>query len=491
VGYGIQVWGGTSLVAEACEVRGNTSRGLIALDSGTSVTLRETSIEDTKPDESGGGDGIQVSDGASLHAEACMVRRNTSAGVIATQSGTSVTLRESAIEDTLPNEYEEDGFGIVVRAGASLDTENCQIGGNTSVGVLALDSGTSVTLRGTSIEDTRPNGNEEGGFGIQVTGGANLDAEGCEVRGNTGAGVSASDTGTSVTLRETRIDSTMPGELQTVGIGVVAQLSASIVATGIEVSSNEGPGFYIAGEDAHSSCSGCVIQDNQFAGAVATIKASLQLADSFIEGTTEQENIGGGVGIFTDSSQGGPPILSVSNTTIQDNPIAGVLLSGEGSYSLTDNTIHGGEGWTRESLNKCGDAVYAGDGVTTWDGSSGLLLENNELLDSLGAGLFLENASATLNGNSYVDNAVDIVSQGADCATPPAGYENEALGSAELCPTYDYATCGDDFTLYLELVEPETGHGATFMRPGLPCPSTLHHSALPVAPPLAYDLTRL
>ncbi len=52
--------------------------------------------------------------------------------------------------------------------------------------------------------------------------------------------------------------------------------------------------------------------------------------------------------------------LLVTDTTIQDNAIVGVWLSGEGSYSLSDNTIHGGEGWTRETLTKCGDAVYAG-----------------------------------------------------------------------------------------------------------------------------------
>jgi len=82
---------------------------------------------------------------------------------------------------------------------------------------------------------------------------------------------------------------------------------------------------------------------------------------------------------------------------------------------------------------------------------------------------------------------VDLVTQGADCATPPDGYEDEAIGSAELCPSYDYATCGDEFMLYLELAEPESGYGAAFMRPGIPGPGALHLPALPVALPHAFE----
>ena len=57
----------------------------------------------------------------------------------------------------------------------------------------------------------------------------------------------------------------------------------------------------------------------------------------------------------------------------------------------------------------------------------------------------------------------------------------------ELCPAYDYATCGDEFRLYLTLEDPESGHGATFMSPGLPGPGELRVPALPVALPHAFD----
>ncbi len=484
-GVGIQVTDGARLDAESCEVRGIRSVGIVAGDVGTSVTLLETIVEDTQSDACGDlGYGIQVAGGARLDAEACEVRRNEALGVLVDDPVTRVTLRETTIEDTQALVSGEGGFGIVVRNGASLDAEACQLRRNTEVGLSCNQSGTSVTLRETTIEDTQLGGHGEPGYGIFVAEGASLDMESGEVIGSSGAGLVASDPHTSVTLRDTRISSTSRGGTYTVGFGIAAQRAASLLATGIEVTSNEGPGLYANGEDTQLTCSGCTIQHNQFSGAVVVSDAIFDIAGSLIGGAVEQENLGGGVGIFAWPWDGGPPTLTVTDNTIQDNAIAGVWLAGEGSFSLSGNTIHGGEGWTRESLTKCGDAVYARDGVTAWDGTSGLLLEDNILLDGLNAGLFLDNASATLSGNSYADNAVDLVMQGGDCATAPEGYEDEAIDSAELCPTYDYATCGDEFALHLTLAEPEMGDGAAFMRPGLPGPGVLPAPLLPQVPRL-------
>jgi len=487
-GFGIDVYGGTSVVAESCTISENMGVGVIVDGAGTQAALRETTIRDTQPNGAGkSGYGIQVSDAASLIAEYCDVARNAGDGILVVEPDTSVALLGTTIRDTRPDENGEGGDGIQVSTGASLDAEGCEVRGNTGSGVLVGGSGTSVTLRETVIEGTLSGESREYGYGISVQDGASLEAEGCEVRRNTALGVGASDPGTSVTLQDSRITSTMRGEFYTVGVGLGLDSDASLVAAGIDVSSNEGPGIYVVNEDTQLVCSDCTIRDNQFAGAVVANGASFQLAESLIEGTTEQENIGGGVGVYAWPWGGGPPTLEVTGTTIRNNPIAGVWVSGQGSYSLSGNAIHGGEGWTREGMTKCGDAVYAREGVTAWDGSSGLLLENNELLDGLDAGLFLDNASATLSGNSYADNAVDIVRQGADCAAPPDGYENEAIGSAELCPDYDYANCGDEFWLYMTLEEPEMGYDAALMSPGLTGSDDLRFPGLPVALPYALD----
>ena len=84
---------------------------------------------------------------------------------------------------------------------------------------------------------------------------------------------------------------------------------------------------------------------------------------------------------------------------------------------------------------------------------------------------------------------MDLISQGPECSTPAEGYEDEAIGSAELCPTYDYATCGDEFMLYMTLAEPESGYGAAYMSPGLRGPGELHLPTLPVGLPQAFKPT--
>ena len=455
-GYGIDVYAGANLRVESCVVSGNTSAGVHAADSGTSVHLSGTTVRDTLPDGDGmRGYGIEAFEGASLEVEACDVTGNTGAGVVAAESGTTVVLLETTIQDSLPD-VEGAGCGVEVHYGASLKLESSEVSGNRYAGIFARDADTVVALSETTIQDTLPNEEGLGGYGIEVTGDADLVAESCDVSGNTAAGVLARGSGTSVILKDSNIVSTRRGEVYTVGVGVSVTESATVEAGGVAVSSSEGPGLYVVGADSHLACSACVLQGNQFAGAVVAVEASLELIDSLIEGTAAQENLGGGVGIYSEPWHRGPPALKVTGSTIQGNPIAGVWLSGEGAYSFAGNTIRGGEGWTRESLTKCGDAVYAQDGVAAWDGSSGLLLEDNELLDGLGAGLFLDGASATLSGNIYANNAADLVSQGADCSTPPVGYEAEAFSTVELCPAYDYATCGDEFVLFLELAEPES-----------------------------------
>ncbi len=454
-GYGIEVQNQASLQAESSQVSDSGSIGVVAQGSDTTVTLRQVTIQDTQADASGeSGFGILVYDGAELNAEACEVNGNTGIGVMAGDSGTAVTLADTTIQDTRQGEGWALGIGLFVAEGARLEAEACEISGNTTAGIRVSGASSTAIFQDATIRDTQPMESGDFGYGVVVDDGASLELESCQISGNTGAGLTASGAGTSVELRDTTVVGTRRGEVYTVGMGVAVQEAAAVEATDLEVSSNQGPGLYVIYPGSQLSCAGCALSQNQFAGAVVVRTANLVIEDCTIEGSLEQENLGGGVGVYAASWDGSPPSLAVTGCTIQGNPIAGAWLSGEGSYSLSGNTILAGEGWTRESLNKCGDAVYA------QDSGAGLLLEGNLLQGGRGAGLLLDSASATLAGNSYADNAVDLVRQGAGCETPPAGFEAETLGSVELCPDYDYATCGDEFTLFLELAEPELGKAA-------------------------------
>jgi hypothetical protein len=140
--------------------------------------------------------------------------------------------------------------------------------------------------------------------------------------------------------------------------------------------------------------------------------------------------------------------------------MSAVYLRGHGSFHLLDNEISGSEG---RSLSpgwwEYGDAVSVSTGFNStigpWDEATqtGLLLENNILSDSSGAGLFLNGASATLVGNTWSGNSTDIWQQACSGVSTPEGLEEEDLATTEFCPTWDRMTL--DLILQEKLIEPD------------------------------------
>ena len=80
----------------------------------------------------------------------------------------------------------------------------------------------------------------------------------------------------------------------------------------------------------------------------------------------------------------------------------------------------------------------------------GLLLQDNTLTDSTGAGVCLDGVSATLSGNTYEGNTTDLVRQACGEAEAPEGLDDEPISTTELCPDYDYLTQALELTVYLD-----------------------------------------
>ncbi|MDP6935261.1 MAG: right-handed parallel beta-helix repeat-containing protein, partial [Myxococcota bacterium] len=191
--------------------------------------------------------------------------------------------------------------------------------------------------------------------------------------------------------------------------------------------------------------------------------AKVILTETTIEATLAGATVGGGVGVFVTDETIDPglsaPILYLSDSTVRDNGMGAVYIKGEGRYQLIGNDLAGGMiSEKRVSDWDHGDAVFvtAGTGTpTVWDPDAelGLLLEDNSMSDSAGAGVFLDGASATLSGNVYEDNGVDLVWQGCESVDTPEGLDEEPVTSTELCPDYDYTT--EDLSMSMYMVESE------------------------------------
>jgi hypothetical protein len=123
-------------------------------------------------------------------------------------------------------------------------------------------------------------------------------------------------------------------------------------------------------------------------------------------------------------------------------------LTGEGSYQVLDSMLTGGQGQLLQSGTRVhGNAVYASAGVTAWDGTSGLLLAGCQLVDSAGAAVMLHGASATLDGNTYTGNTVDLIQQSCDGLVAPIGLAE--VPSIDLCPAYDHVVVPLHVDLYV------------------------------------------
>ncbi len=508
-GLGIDIDDGALLDAESCEIEGNSGMGLFASGSGTLVTLHDTTIRDTWPDINGGGYGVDVVGGASLAMTDSVVERSTTVGLTCHDEGTSIALTRCAIRDTRAAEPGEGAIGVIVSMGAHLSADDCEISGSTLAGLTVAGGGSEATLRGLTVLDTLPNAEGYGlgvdahggarlnaeactildstgggllvngtgtiaeirdsiiadtrlnatgtaGFGVQVIGGAQLSILDCEASGNAMAGILGSDAGTSITLQGVHIEDTSAsqGAQGATAVGLVAQNGASVVATELVSSNNDGPGLYAVHEGTLLSCADCSIADNRFAAAVVADAGTLELSSTTLSGTGEAADLGGGVGVFAAQQwDGGPPSMVLTDCSITSNPVAAAWFGSDGRYEIAGSTLADSAGISFGSTSRCGDGVFA-RGTSAWDGSSGLLLESNAISDNAGAGLFLDASSASLAGNSWEDNDPDLLVQGPACLEPRDDWA-EAPDS-EICPEWDRPVCELEFhlTLEVEAIEP-------------------------------------
>ncbi len=473
-GHGVEANDGAALTATACTVEGNTALGVLASDGGTVVELVNTSVLHTasSPDGSGGR-GVEVSDGAALAASGCTVQGNAEIGVLVVSAGTVVELVDTRILDTAPNQDGKGGHGVEVDDGATLTATGCTVQGNTELGVFASGAGTVVELVDTGILDTSPSPDGDGGRGVVVQEGAALTATGCAVGGNTDVGVYAASAGTVVRFVDTRILDTRRGRISGLALGAMAQDGAMVMGTDSEISGTEGPGLYVV-SGGWAELDGVPLTGNTFAGAVV-LDGSATLTASAITDTHPDAEWGGGIGVYA-SDRFGSGTLTVTDSTIGPHDYAAIWLDGSGTYDIEGNTVSGSGGVVSESHTLHGNALFAENGATAWDGATGLLLTDNTFSAASGIGVLLDDSSAMLVDNTWSGNGTDLRQQlcdgpdhvhgpvvgedgtvSMDDAVPLTADDLLGIPVAIVCPASNVLTAYDlEFTtLYLPAIEVE------------------------------------
>ncbi len=499
-GRGIVVQDGAAVTATGCTVQGNTEFGVDASGVGTSVDLVDTAILETHAG-SDGGLGIVARDGAAVSATGCTVQRNNRVGVRALGEGTTVQLRDSAVLDTLVGPEGDAGVGLLAQEGAALTATGCTVQGNTGLGVQASGAGTTVDLQDTDVVDNPD-------IGIQMSDGAALTAAGCTVQANTGAGIWAGDVGTTVDLQDTVVLDTHPGPDGGFGRGIEAESGVVLTATGCTVQANTDIGIFVEGNgttvDLHDTlvtetrrgrttglALGLVAQDgglvratgvevsetegcgvyaisggqvelertritgNSFAGALV-LNGSMTLSGATVTDTLPDAEWGGGFGVYAGDIFGAPS-LTLTDTTIGPQPYAAVWLDGRGTYDIEGNALSGSTGIERGGFTMHGNAVFAENGVTAWDGTTGLRLAGNTFDGASEVGVLLDGSSADLDGNTWADNGADLLQQRCDGVVQLTEDEPDWNPAWAVCPAGNILTDYDiEFsTISLPTVETE------------------------------------
>lgn len=454
-GNGIDVQEGAALTATGCTIQGNTDIGVFVASAGSTVELVNTTVRDTAPSPDGQfGFGIEAIDGGALTATDCTVQGNTAIGIGATDPGTTVDLVDTAVLDTTPGPNGTGGYGVQIAAGATFRATGGTLQGNSGVGVSVTDAGTTVDLSETEILDTAQSPDGTGGRGINVVGGAALSASGCTVQGNTESGVTALDAGTTVDLVDTRVLDTRRGRDAGLALGVATSDGAQIRVSDCEISGTEGPGLYVVSAS-QVQANRLVLTGNAYAGALV-LDGSLSLTASTITDTVPDPEWGGGFGVYVVAyGTYGPTRVTVADSTIGVHDYAAVWLDGPGTYEIENNTLSGSAGVDQNGHALHGNAVFAENGVTAWDGNSGLQLLGNNFSGATEVAVLLNGSSAALDGNSWSSNGTDIRQQ--DCDGVARLTSDDVLGApfALVCPEGNVLTAYDlrFSTLYLYEVE--------------------------------------
>ncbi len=447
-GGGIYVFDGAALTATGCTIERNMAVGLQLNEAAehpdeaaTSAHLVDCVVRDTVPDGTDQwGYGVQLSDGASLTLDGCLLERNTGVGLTVSGEGSAATLVDTDIRETQLDRKDVVGFALQAFDGGDATITGGVFDDNVTVGLVAVGEGTEVAAEGLAIRDTQPT--EEGfGRGIEVLAAAHLTLVDAVIEDNTEAGLMASGYETLVELERVAVRGTQRGSTQTTATGVACELDATVIGVDVALEQNEGPGLFSLLGELH--CTGCTSRDNRFAGAAVLGHGSMELRQCTLEGNGSDANTGGGVGVYAwDTDIGFWPRVVLEDSTIADHPLAAVWLDGPGSYALTGNDLEGGWGAAYQypngdSLLFHGNAVYATDRIEPWDPQleTGLLLDGNLLHDGAGAAVMLHGASATLQDDDYDGNLVDLQQQA--CGEVPIPEGHEEAPAAVLCPQYD------------------------------------------------------
>lgn len=293
LGTGIQISDSASVSGSNVSISNSQGVGLNIF--GASFDVDGFSVGGTNKNRSGGGYGVNVTDGTLTLADAKIegsedlglfvyglstvdirggqILENAGAGIVVEDPTAHVHLTDSEVSRNGRGGGKSDGNGISADGGATVVLDNVTMEANAAAGIIADGDGTTVEMNGGSIVRTSAVDWLDSGGGLTAQRGASAVIRGATFTENISAAILAKGEGSVAEVADTRVVDTLPRADGEKGSALVADTGGRIVASRL------------------------LISGSHEAGVVAVDGSSLVLEDSIVEGTVASSLPGSGMGV--------------------------------------------------------------------------------------------------------------------------------------------------------------------------------------------------
>ncbi|MDB4934882.1 MAG: hypothetical protein JWP87_1854 [Labilithrix sp.] len=360
---GIVAGAGATLTVRSVVIDANTAGGVLASGSTTHAKIERSVVRGSVASALAKGYGVEASSGADVVIEQSAVTDNTQIGVHVTGKGTRGHIDRSVVARTTTNASKDFGNGLIVRDAASADVVSSAFSQNREDGVVSYGPGTTLTMRDSTVEDTKNSGvgygrgvlvdgatttlervtisdSTEGGIVAEAKGTATLTD--CvvqrttpSVRGENGIGISIIEA-SSVTMKGSALVANTYAGATAVGAGAKLVIDGSLVADTLsDADSIHGYGVSLE-TGATGEVRGSALTGNGTAGAAVVDPGSkLTISASVIKDTRGDGSKKAGLGISVEA--GGT--AAITGSVFAANRDVGIAVRGAGSSATIDQSI--------------------------------------------------------------------------------------------------------------------------------------------------------
>ncbi|MDB5214726.1 MAG: hypothetical protein JWO86_2653 [Myxococcaceae bacterium] len=246
-GYGVELELGGVATLTGSAVVGNTESGIYAIDASTKVTLTKSVVSGTKAGQGKvHGRGMVIQTGASGSVTQSAIVGNRDIAVSVRNAGSSLTMDQTVVRGTLPQDSDgTHGRGLEADDSAKLTVSQSSLLDNHGVAILG-SSKSAVDVRDSWIAGTLADSSPGGpGRAVTVQANATMTLLGVVVQRSVQIAMVASASA-SLTVRGSRVEDTVAAPDGTFGHGLLAYDGALMVVDDVAVTKSAGSGLVFA-----------------------------------------------------------------------------------------------------------------------------------------------------------------------------------------------------------------------------------------------------